>query len=338
MSNHLPVMMQIGIRNEALQVGSISSSVSSICKGDTAVLAITGNRGKIDWQQYNGIWQSIGSSANSIKVSPTTSTNYRALVSGSKKADSTNVVSINIFPAPAVSISPKSPADFCEDDSILLSVLTFSKYLWNTGDTNRTIYTTATGNYWVQVTGSYGCTATDSVQVNKIAKPDASFSMLALTPVYNIQFTAKDTNLASYNWDFGDTKTGTGKSVIHLYDTSGNYTVKLNVTNATSCTNSSSQTYTVTITGITPISNINSITINPNPYNEKTIIQYDLKSSGDVRMELIDITGKIIQTISQKNQRAGTHFEEIHSGVSGIYILRVITGETRQVFKLVSNQ
>ncbi len=338
MSNHLPVMMQIGFRNEGLLVGSISSSNTNICKSDSATITITGNRGRIDWQQYkNNTWQSIGSAANSVIVTPATNTNYRALVSSSKKSDSTNIISINILPAPNVVISPKTPANFCDGDSILLSVLTFQKYSWSNGDTSSKIYTSSTGTYWVQATGSNGCTATDTVQVIKIAKPDASFGMLPLTPIYNIQFTAKDSNLTSYNWDFGDTKIGAGKSVIHLYDTTGNYTVKLNVIDAQSCSNASSQSYSIIVTGLINISNINSVSINPNPYNYKTIIQYDLKNNSDVKMELTDISGKIIQSIALKNISAGTHIQEIHTQAAGIYILRVIAGGTQQVFKLMNS-
>ncbi|ACY96601.1 PKD domain-containing protein [Thermomonospora curvata] len=39
-----------------------------------------------------------------------------------------------------------------------------------------------------------------------------------------------DGTIASYSWDFGDGKTGTGKTVEHTYDEPGTYTVKLTVT------------------------------------------------------------------------------------------------------------
>lgn len=41
----------------------------------------------------------------------------------------------------------------------------FTAYAWSTGDTTQTLDVTAPGTYWVTVTGSNGCTFTDSVNI-----------------------------------------------------------------------------------------------------------------------------------------------------------------------------
>ena len=40
----------------------------------------------------------------------------------------------------------------------------------------------------------------------------------------------EDGTISSYNWDFGDGETGTGKNVIHRYQNPGDYIVALSVT------------------------------------------------------------------------------------------------------------
>ncbi len=55
-----------------------------------------------------------------------------------------------------------------------------------------------------------------------------------------------DGYIASYFWDFGDEKNGTGKIVNHTYTTPGNYMVKLTVTDDDGASSSLSATKTVT--------------------------------------------------------------------------------------------
>ena len=42
--------------------------------------------------------------------------------------------------------------------------------------------------------------------------------------------TDEDGTISSYNWDFGDGETGTGKTIIHRYQNPGDYIVSLSVT------------------------------------------------------------------------------------------------------------
>ncbi|MBW1939546.1 MAG: S8 family serine peptidase [Deltaproteobacteria bacterium] len=54
-----------------------------------------------------------------------------------------------------------------------------------------------------------------------------------------------DGTITAYSWDFGDDKTGTGKTTTHLYAGSGGYTVTLTVTDDGGLTDSSLQTVNV---------------------------------------------------------------------------------------------
>ncbi len=70
--------------------------------------------------------------------------------------------------------------------------------------------------------------------------------------------TDPDNNIASYAWDFGDGKTGSGSIVDHTYENGGTYTVTLVVTDADGA--SSSATATVTVDHVAPTATFNAPT------------------------------------------------------------------------------
>ncbi|MCF8302383.1 MAG: gliding motility-associated C-terminal domain-containing protein [Bacteroidales bacterium] len=62
---------------------------------------------------------------------------------------------------------------FCSGDSLLLHAGSgFDDYLWQDGSGDSTYTVTQTGTYWVMVTDSIGCTATDSIQVTVLPDND----------------------------------------------------------------------------------------------------------------------------------------------------------------------
>lgn len=48
----------------------------------------------------------------------------------------------------------------------------YSSYLWNTGATTQTITVSTTGEYWVEVSNTYGCKAKDFINYTFVAEPD----------------------------------------------------------------------------------------------------------------------------------------------------------------------
>ncbi|MDZ7316174.1 MAG: T9SS type A sorting domain-containing protein [candidate division KSB1 bacterium] len=65
----------------------------------------------------------------------------------------------------------------------------------------------------------------------------------------------------------------------------------------------------------------------PNPFNESTKISYSLNKSGQVMLQIYDANGKIVRTLIDNNQDAGSHFIQWdgrddygNSAASGIYL------------------
>ena len=69
----------------------------------------------------------------------------------------------------------------------------------------------------------------------------------------------------------------------------------------------------------------------PNPFSRQTVIEYSLSESGEVRLDIFDINGRLAATLVQEYQQAGT-YRVIFDGTgfsSGMYLYRLQT--TQQI-------
>lgn len=75
----------------------------------------------------------------------------------------------------------------------------------------------------------------------------------------------------------------------------------------------------------------------PNPFNPTTTIQYGLPESGNVTMEVYDMTGRRVATLVNENQRAGWHEITFDASnlASGMYIYRMQSGDFVNTRKLI---
>ena len=114
----------------------------------------------------------------------------------------------------------------CTDSSVTLDAGPgFSSYLWSDGSTTQTLVVNASGDYWVQITDTAGCTASDSISLTLHPLPDPV--ILPSGPVMfcegdSVMLDAFNTNWYSYYWSQG----GATSSNI-LVTTPGDYYVKV---------------------------------------------------------------------------------------------------------------
>ena len=75
----------------------------------------------------------------------------------------------------------------------------------------------------------------------------------------------------------------------------------------------------------------------PNPFNRTTNISYVLSSAAQVRLEIIDISGNPVITLSDKNQPAGKFKLDWNAQGSkpGVYYAVLSSGNQSSVCKLV---
>jgi len=130
---------------------------------------------------------------------------------------------------------------------------TISNYLWDFGD-GATIHGSNFGTtqhiysfpqvppITLNVTNSYGCyaTVTKSNQVEIVKTVQASFTPTTTTLCNageSITFsnTSSGSGTLTYQWDFGDGKTSTVQSPVHVYASSGSFFVTLTTTSSDGC-------------------------------------------------------------------------------------------------------
>jgi len=75
----------------------------------------------------------------------------------------------------------------------------------------------------------------------------------------------------------------------------------------------------------------------PNPFNPATTISYDLPVAGPVKLQIFDISGRLVQTLVDENKPAG-HYSvswTAQNVSSGIYLIRLNAGDFTAVKKCV---
>lgn len=177
----------------------------------------------------------------------------------SKTITKDNLIDV-VVPVPAFTCDTLScagvPINFTN-----LSVGTTMTYEWdfddgNIADSIAPVHSYTTEGYYsprLRVIDKYGCDSTVTQRYRiKIANPVARFTSdvtEGACPPLLVNFKNQSTNAFSYEWDFGDGKMSTQNDPFNLYDTPGDYTVKLTATSVPGCVDSLSMSRFIRING-----------------------------------------------------------------------------------------
>lgn len=210
---------------------SISSSQATLCAGSTAILTASGSAGSYSW--------STGAQTNTISVSPSSTTVYYALSTGTASCYSAAEFTL---PVQSLSISLQNPTNpVCSGNSYVLSASSASSYSWSTGQNSQTISVVPQSSTVYSLTASLStCTMATSYSMNVVQSPSISIvgTSYSVCAGYSASLTAF--GASSYTWSGGQT----GQTVVVSPPTSTIYSVAGTLN---SCT--SSATYTL---GISP--------------------------------------------------------------------------------------
>ena len=90
-----------------------------------------------------------------------------------------------------------------------------------------------------------------------------------------------------------------------------------------------------------PEGNIASFSIAPNPVTSNATLSFELMNSDHIQIALFDLSGRLVQTISDRKINAGTHSVDINTQAmeleNGIYLVRVAGANSVMTTKLIKN-
>jgi PKD repeat protein len=162
-----------------------------------------------------------------------------------------------------------------------------------------------------------------------------------------VQFTDQSTgNPTSWVWTFGDGGTSAEQNPSHEYTTPGVYDVLLTASNGVSDDTLLRNDYIAVednLSGVGEDFNVFALHTNhPNPFNPQTTISYSLPSSQRVRLDIYDVTGRMITTLVDGILEQGSH-TALWNGrntqgqvvSSGVYFYRLTTASDSSTRKML---
>ncbi|MEM7373086.1 MAG: PKD domain-containing protein [Bacteroidota bacterium] len=228
---------------------------------DFESVSTAGDAGLIAWEwSYGDGHSDIG--ANPVAHTFTDSGTYvvRLIVTDANNCKDTTTQTVEVYPLPITDFfatqtifCPNELVQFVEQSTGLSPITSWN---WDFGDGSTSAIQApahvygSNGQYDVQlvIEDANGCR--DSLlrsQYIEITTPQAGFSsdVVALCPGDLVQFTdtsVPDTTLSTWQWDFGDGSTSPLQNPTHIYTNSGQFTVRLIITNVLGCTDTLIQT------------------------------------------------------------------------------------------------
>jgi PKD repeat protein len=166
--------------------------------------------------------------------------------------------------------------------------------------------------------------------------PMAGFSQEQTANTLEVKFTNSSSKALVYSWNFGDNATSTEASPTHTYAAGGTYTVKLIVTSSCGTDTLSKEVVVSGVSGISELTLAGKASIHPNPANEQAQLELEVKRSGYLQIDVIDITGKSVQSVYTGSVQPGTSKFGIQTAAmsAGVYFVRISDGVSSQVKKL----
>ena len=300
-----------------------------ICNGNTAIVQATG---AISFNWYRDF---TGGSPFFTGSQFSTTNLFRDTVFYVSNADAhyeslrtTAHVSVKENPV----INTLGSLEFCEGETVFLSVDVADEYTWSTGEKTQSIEVGIGGQYAVVVrNNTLECTSPEiTVTVNQL--PSASFIFSPENPSPNeaIAFSTEGESGVSWLWEFGDGVTSTEQNPGHTYADLGDFTVALTVTSAKGCQDMESKNIGI-VTGMENLSN-GEIEVYPNPVKTEKLLNVSAIGVNAV-LSLYNAQGSLVVDVITTN--ADQNVLDIANLPNGVYMLNFITSQNCGTKKVI---
>lgn len=186
-------------------VATMLPNFLSVCSGSSATFSVIA----VGPSPFTYSWNT-GATTFSINASPTVTTIYSCVITGSNGCTTTQSAVATIIPPPTVLINANPTAICIPTQPSTLTALAIGtgplSYSWSTGSTTSVAITPVPGSFSVTVTDGNGCKSTQTVNVGSGTMPS-----VAVTASPAVICSGNSTNLyatgsaASYSWNTSQT-------------------------------------------------------------------------------------------------------------------------------------
>jgi hypothetical protein len=316
----------VGNNNPNLTVGT---NQGTICAGGSAIINATG---------ANSYAWSNGANTSSVSVSPNAQTTY-TVVGTSSLSGCTNTVSqvIYVNPAPSIALFANPPVVCSGAPTNLMTSVIGSgvvNFAWSNQMTgaNIVVSPTATAAYTVIATGQNGCTSSSAitVSINPLPVLNVAVSNAAICLADNLALTAS--GASNYQWVSSTSNVVLiGANVNTNINTLGTTVFTVTGTDTKGCQSFTTTNITVNAcTGLTELTKTAEVSIYPNP--NTGIFTVAFVSAGLHQINVVDVTGRLVNSTSTDAQKADIN---INNMAAGVYYVQVRNGDAISTYKIV---
>jgi len=237
--------------NQPLQL-TVTLNGATLCMGQTFILNPVTAGGSTP---YTFSWNGGSSSGSTLSVSPAATTTYSLVITDANNCSQTTNAAVTVLPALQVNTSGTS---ICTGNSAALAASATGgngnyTYNWMPGNLSGSSVSVSPPNTTVYtVTVSDGCTVSNAsdtglvsvVQSSQITLPPATSGCAPQCATFAA---SSNTNIVSWQWNFGDNTNSTSPTPTHCYPQSGSYNVSLTYATTQGCIYTVSQNGLVTV-------------------------------------------------------------------------------------------
>lgn len=189
--------------------------------------------GNVTLTSVNGtswVW-SNGSTSQSITVTDA-GTYYCTVTDGNGcSATSSNTI-VTVNGAPEAGITANGSTDLCSGETVTLTAVNGTSWVWSNGATTQSITVGSAGSYYVVCYDQCGSDTSSAIAVN-VSNGAPAASIGAAQDGFTYTFTDLSAGApTSWSWNFGDNGISTAQNPEHQYSGPGVYLVTLIVSNA----------------------------------------------------------------------------------------------------------
>ncbi len=286
------------------------SGSTSLCLGDSVTLTSSSADSYL-WNTGNTTQSITTDTAGIYTVVITVNT-------GCTGASLPMTVAVHALPTPIITTNDT----LCYGDSITCAA--GASYLWNTGDTTRSIMADTSGIYFVLMTDANGCSAytpADTVTVYQVF----------ISPVITQHGdTLISNNVYNNQWLFNNVPITNDTNQTHVVTANGCYSVM--ITGSYGCT-AVSAPICITNVGIHELGNGEAFSIYPNPNHGSFTLNIPNLNVNEIHFKITDVIGRIIneQSINNPQQTIPISINE----TQGIYFIEMSIGNNAYYRKIV---